>query len=233
MARISRHPTALLLALLLALAALPAAAIASPADISTTRTFLTANYALGRSAQAHQSAAKHAISRYMSQLSQGCRGVAAGSPENTDAEQLSHESVVALIVLSYRADPAGIAAFSHAVSGLHWSDPKVNRTVHRYIARVLGLAKLQLPDVCGDVKAWVASGYQTLPASTTSIVKRYNTIEEGPGDVSRSLLAPYLQPDDARTFTLAQQLKRHLLELENNEGAADWAKILELMKLNP
>jgi hypothetical protein len=38
------------------------------------------------------------------------------------------------------------------------------------------IASLALPDVCGDVRAWAASGYHTLPAQTTVYVRRIGSI---------------------------------------------------------
>ncbi len=53
---------------------------------------------------------------------------------------------------------------------------------------------LAMPPVCGDVKAWAASGYQTLPASTTQFDQRFSAEDVGIGEVPARLLAPYEVP---------------------------------------
>ena len=56
--------------------------------------------------------------------------------------------------------------FSRAVSKLSWSDASLTRAVRKYTRQGLAQVRTPPPDVCGDLRAWKASGYTALPATT-------------------------------------------------------------------
>lgn len=207
--------------------------MASSKDVAATKTFVKANYALGRATKARISFAEHSIGGYIAELAQQCRGAALGSPGNTQAEQFSNEVVVVLTATTYHADAPAIARLARTVKALHWSNPKVNRTIERYIARLQALATLPVPDLCGDVKSWAASGFKTVPATTLSADKGLAAIEEGPTEISKRLLAPYLQGSALRTFSLTSKLEYKLRGIESDQGSVYWSQILETLALNP
>jgi hypothetical protein len=209
------------------------AALASKGDIAATHTFVKANYALGRTAKSRVALAEGSIATYISQLSTQCHAAAFGSPGNSRAEQLSNEVVVVLNVLVYHANADAIAKLAHTVAGLHWSNHKVTQTIDSYVARLQAFATMPVPDLCGDVKAWAATDFKTVPADTNQVNQRYEQLEKSPQHISQKLLAPYLKSNDARTFKLALRLEAQLLELENNKGAIYWAEILEALSMNP
>jgi hypothetical protein len=231
MARASHCLAVLLTGVLLAVT--PAAAFGSSKDVASTKAFVSANYALGRATKARITFAEHTIGGYITQLSQQCHAAAYGSPGNTEAEQFSNEVVVVLTAMTYHADAPAIANLAHAVKGLHWSNPKVNRTIARYVARLQALAALPVPDLCTDVKTWAASGFKTVPANTLSVDKNLAAIEAGPTEISKRLLAPYLRSSDARTFSLTSKLEYKLRGIESDQGSAYWSAILETLALNP
>jgi hypothetical protein len=209
------------------------AAGASGRDVAATHTFVKANYALGRTAKSRVALAEGSIATYISQISTQCHAAAFGSPGNSRAEQLSNEVVVVLNVLVYHANADAIAKLAHTVGGLHWSNHKVTHTIDSYVARLQAFATMPVPDLCGDVKAWAATDFKTVPADTNQVNQRYEQLEALPHHISQKLLAPYLKSNDARTFKLAQRLEAQLLELENNKGAIYWAEVLEALSMNP
>ncbi len=215
------------------LAVTPAAALGTSGDLAATRTFIKANYTLGVATKARVSSAEHSVGAYIAQLTHECRGAASGSPGNTQAEQLSNEVVVVLTALLYRADAPVIARLAHDVKGLHWSNPKVTRTVGRYVSRLRALSTLPVPDLCGDIKTWAAGGFKTVPATTISADKRLAAIEEAPKEVPGRLFKPYLRAGDARTLTLTARIENQLRGLESDKGASYWSTILETLALNP
>jgi hypothetical protein len=224
------RPVSLLLAVL-ALAAAPPAALANSGNAAATRAYIKANYALVRAARSNLAAGNAALKSLVRQITGECPLAAAESPENHDAEQLSNEVAGAMTVVVYRPDAAAVAVFARAVRGLRWSNRALTRTVKTYTAQLKGLATLATPDVCGDVKAWAASGYQALPASTLQFDQRYYAVDVEAEEVSLRLLAPYESAGEASLVRRTKQLEAPLAEAEAN-AVADYTQILDALKLN-
>jgi len=224
---------ACVLGALLALTAMPTAAQAKPSDLAPTRVYIQADYALNRSAKAHQPIAEASIRAYTRRLGRECPKVAAGAPQDTEAEQIYEEIVSAATGMVYHSDGAAIARFAAAVQGLRWSSAKLTRTVHSYAARLRALAALTVPDVCADARAWVASHYTALPATTTAAVQRLKAGEMGATEVPLGMLAPYEQPAEARTVAATKRLEEGLQEAEATQGTGDISKLVGVIGLNP
>jgi hypothetical protein len=232
-----------LAAILLALAALalmPGAALArshhaarahggSPSS-AATRAYVKANYALVSAARANLAVAKTAIASLGSTVAGECPRVAAEAPQNHDAEQLSNEVVGALEVAAYQPDKESMVAFAHAVRGLHWSNHKLTRMVDAYTTKLEGFMTLAAPSICADVKAWVASGYSTLPASTVAFDKGFYAYDIEAEEVSLRLLRPYESATEASLLRRTKQLEAPLAEFEA-EAVSDYTEILDSLKL--
>jgi hypothetical protein len=216
----------------MALAAAPPVALASSGNAAATRAYIQANYALVRVARSNLAAARAAIKGLAVQLAGQCPLAAVGSPENYDSEQLSNEVVGALTVDAYHPDAAAMVTFAKAVKGLHWSNPKLTRAVKVYATQLEGLSTLGMPEVCGDVKAWAATGYQTLPASSVQFDKRYYAADFEAEAVPLRLLAPYESASTASLLHRTKRLEAPLAEAEA-DAVADYTKILDALKLNP
>jgi hypothetical protein len=209
------------------------AAQAKPSDLAPTRVYVQADYALNRSAKAHQSAAQASIEAFTRQLGRECPKVAAGGPQDTEAEQIYEELVAAATGTVYHSDAAAIGRFANTVQGLRWSSARVTRTVHSYAARLRALAALGVPDVCADARAWVASHYTALPASTTAAVQRLKAGEMGAKEVPPGLLAPYERRDEAATVAATRRLEEGLQEVEATQGTGDISRLVGVIGLNP
>ncbi len=46
-----------------------------------------------------------------------------------------------------------------------------------FATKLEGLSTLAIPNLCGDIEGWVASGYTTLPASTTQFNRSYSAVD--------------------------------------------------------
>jgi hypothetical protein len=148
------------------LAMLPASAPAASVDVASTGTFVRAYYALVRNARVHLRAAEAVPRAVLAQVRRECPHAAAGSPQGDASTQLSNEVIGAMVLTAYHLDLPALNRFVAAAGHLHWSDPRLTRTVRHYVADLRVLAKLAPPHLCADVGAWVASGYRTLPAAT-------------------------------------------------------------------
>ena len=142
---------------------------------------------------------------------------------------MSYEVAVALWSLSYGMAAAPIRKFVSAVKRLHWSNARVTRIARGYATSLHELSTLPLPDLCGDVRAWAASRFQAIPASTTQLDRRLEAIE---GEtIPRKLLAPYERGGDASVVARTRSLEVKLAEEEFVVGQTDWDQVQETLAL--
>jgi hypothetical protein len=222
-----------LLATALVLAAMPASALAGSGDTAATRAYIQADYALVRTARANVPSSEAALQKLLRRVRAQCPGVAAGSPQEHDSEQLSNELVGAMTLAALAPDVHAVAAFTRAVGGLRWSDGALTRQVRGYVAGLKTLSALPAPDVCADVKAWVAGGYRALPASSVSFDSRYYPVDEvAVGELPAGLLAASESPSERPIVARARQLEQQLKEAEAR-AVETWGQLMEALKLNP
>lgn len=208
----------------------PTAASASSGNVAATRVYVQANYALVHAARANLDAGRRVLRGLQSQIAAQCPAVAESSPENKQSDALGEEVIGTMVLLVYRSDAHAIAVFTRAIGGLHWSSHTLTRAVHSYATKFARLLALAPANVCDDVKAWVASGYQTLPPSTIEFNKVYyaNSIEAE--EVPLRLLAPYEGPAQVSLLRRTKQLEA---PLANAEALAveTWSAIIRSMDL--
>jgi hypothetical protein len=224
----------LLAALVFALAATPsaaqAAAPASSGDVAATSAYIRAGYAALHAATAKLPAAKAAIVGLTNRIVGECPKAAAGSPQNEESEQLSNELVGALTVAAYRTEAGPIAAFAHAVKGLHWSSRKLTRAIHTSAVKLRGLSTLAVPDVCGAVRSWAAVGFRTLPAATIDFNKRYSAVNVEAEEVPFRLLVPYERGSDASLVRRIERYEGALGEFEAN-AVKYYVQVMDTLEL--
>jgi hypothetical protein len=135
----------------------------------------------------------------------------------------------ALWSVSYRADAAPIRAFVKAVRPLRWSNAKITQLAQHYASTLQGLSRLQLPDLCADVRAWSTSGFKTLPFSTLSFDAHTESLEGH--TVPQRLLAPYEEPEDKGLVQQTTKIETKLERTETVEGFNDWDTLLATLGL--
>jgi hypothetical protein len=214
------------------LAATSAPALAGQGDAAATRAYIQADYTLVHTARVNLATSEAALQRLRRGIAAGCPKAAAGSPQDTDSEQLSNELVGAMTVAAIQPDKRAVAAFASTVERLRWSNATLTRKVHSYATRLRTLSVLPAPNVCGDVKAWAASRYRALPASAVSFDSRYYKVEVAVGEVPAGLLAPSERPDERPVLAHAQRIEGQLSEAEAN-AVYTWGHIMESLALNP
>jgi hypothetical protein len=227
-----------ILAAALAVAMAPAQALAGTGghakaeDIATTETYIQSDYMLAHTARINMQTGEAALESLQQTLSAECPMAAAASPENEAAAALSNEVIGAMSVVFIRADVQVVDGFAETVAHLHWSNQKLTRKIKAYAAKFKVLAALEEPDVCGDVRAWAASGYRTLPASTTQFDEHYKANNVGIGEVPTHLLAPYEDSHERGVLALTRQFESELVDAEAR-AVAQWSKILNALELQP
>jgi hypothetical protein len=212
------------------LAGASSVASASPLDVASTHAYIRANYELARASVALIKPAQARIKALARRLGRECPQVGAGSPEDEASQPMSYEAAVALWSVSYGAAARPIRSFSNAVKRLRWSSPKLARIARRYARDLHELATLRLPDLCADVQAWKATGFQTVPTNVLTLTRRVEAIEPEP--VPDGLLARYERSADRRIVARTERLEEKLLNAETVLGYDDWETVLFTLGLN-
>lgn len=220
------------LATTLILATTSAPVLASQGDAAATRAYIQADYTLVHTAKVNLATSEAALQKLRHRIAAECPRAAAGSPQDTDSEQLSNELVGAMTIVAIQPDKGAVAAFASTVQRLHWSDATLTRKVHTYANRLRTLSVLPAPNVCADVKAWATGHYQALPASTVRFDSRYYKVEVAVGEVPAGLLAPSEQPDERPVLAHAERIEGQLSEAEA-DAVYTWGHIMESLALNP
>ena len=213
--------------------AAPTAAVAKPGDVAATQALARAAKTLLRAARPDIPKGLAAVESYANEIAAQCPKAASESPQNYGAEQLDNEVVGAMTVVGYRIAAAPVAAFARAVKGLHWSNRRLTRAVRVYATKLKGLTSLAVPSLCGDVREWVASGYQTLAASTVQFNQHYAAVnpeaEEGP--LILKLVEPYVTPADIPLFHSIEKFESQLAEAEAHAVFA-YKHLVDSLELN-
>jgi hypothetical protein len=215
---------------LLALTVAPADALGAPQDIAATHAYIRANYAFVSASEASVSTALQNVDRYIHKIGGECPHAGAGSPQDEESQHMSLEAAGALWSVSYGTDPSPSRRFLAAVRGVRWSNPKLTRIAQRYARSMYELSKLPTPNICADVRAWSASGFQTIPASTIRFDQHVESIE-GPAIPTR-LLTRYVQAGDRAMLRRMESLEAKLQHTETIVGFNDWDSLLETLGLN-
>ncbi len=200
----------------LALALAPGAAFAGSGDAAATQALARATDTLVRAANPDVSKGLAAVKHYAGQLTAQCPRAAVGSPQNGDSEQLDDEVIGALTIAGYSTAARPIAAFARAVRGLSWSNHRLTRAVKTFATKLRELSTLALPNVCGDIQAWTATGFKTLPAGTVPFVRHYLAVTPEAEEVPLMirLLSPYATPSDFPILRRVEHLETRLGEAE-------------------
>lgn len=222
-----RRSAILLAALTFVLA--PARALAAPRDVASTHAFLVAGYTALHATVTKWSAVEKGIRRMEHQFAAQCLHVGEGSPQDEEEQKLSYEVAGALWASGYHTDAGIVRRFWAAVKPLRWSNPTITRRAHTFAHAMLEMTKISVPDLCGDVRAWAATGFTKIPASTVRYDKHVEAIEVKLP--SPKLIRPFVHGSDSALLARDLRLYHRFEELEVGEGFKDWDDLLEILSL--
>jgi hypothetical protein len=228
-----RAPTAAALALAaLACAAFaPAGALAASSDTSTTEAYLRANYALVANGNGNIPTSEALLRRLRERLRRECGGIVMGSPPEENSNKLTWEAIGAMTIAGYQPGRRAIATFARAVAPLRWGNAALTRAVHSYARKLQTEVRTPPPDVCGDLRAWRASGYTSLPQSTLHFRTTFYTVYVGIGFLPLHLLAPSLPSSQSGLVRRTQQLELRIAEAEAR-AVETYGEIVDSLGLN-
>jgi hypothetical protein len=216
---------------LLSLAMAPSPAPASSADVATTHRAIVAGYALARAAVATINVAQSKVESWNRKLAAECPGVGSGASETEASTPMSHEVAVGLFSIAYGSAAGPIRTFANAMRPLHWTIPRFNRDARAFVANLTALATTPLPDLCGDVRAWSATGFKTVPPHVLELDRRVESLELP--EIQWKLVAPYERNGDAGLVAYIQRAERKIAEAEFVLGQSDWYQVLQTLGLPP
>jgi hypothetical protein len=205
-------------------------AAASPRDTAATHAYLVADYAVLHSTVSKWSVLEANIAQLDARYQRECAHIGAGSPQSEEEQKLSMEVAGALWTAGYRTNAKAVKSFIARVGRLSWSNSKVTRAARSLTSALHAMVTLEEPDLCGDVRAWAAGGYQAVSIHTDQYARHVEAIEVH--QIPRRLLAPYLSGSDAALAARVQRLDRRYEELEFVHGQDQWNKLLEVLALN-
>ncbi len=215
----------------LAVVTAPAPALASSQDVASTHSAIVAGYALARAAVATIPVAQSRIESFNRMLATECPNVGAGAPETEASWPITHEVAVALWSIAYGSASGPIEKFARAIEPLRWTNARLDRAVHGFAAALTRLATIRLPDLCGEVRAWAATGFTSVPRRVTELDEHVESLELP--DIPWKLVAPYVRGRDG---SLVVYIKRAVLKVAEAEfmlGQKDWYQVLETLGVPP
>lgn len=208
-----------------------APALAGPADVSTTRSYVQANYALVQYGAARLGTAQALIDGVLYKAKGVCPQAAANSPQNPESTQLSNEVIGAMVLAAIHAAAPEINGFLRVAGRSHWSNQALTRKIHGYAAKLKAMSALAPPNLCGDVKAWAASGFHKLPASTVRFDQQFMPNWVALGELP-ALLKRYASADTKALLSRTNKLELRITDFEANQ-VETWGKIMETLVLYP
>lgn len=223
----------LLLTAVLALAAAPASALAASGNAATTQKYIQANLKLVESGVSKIGPGRAALQSTRRRIEGQCRNAAFDSPQNPESTELSNEIIGSIVLPALQIGKPDLLKFIGAAGGLHWSNAKLTSAIRVYVGKLKVMATLAAPDVCADVRAWVASGYTTLTPSTIEFDKRFMPNWVAVGETPTPLLTPFAAPSQRAALRRTMSLENQLIEFEAIEGVNTWDALTESLGISP
>jgi hypothetical protein len=160
-------------------------AIADPTagDAAATHAYLEARLSLQRASTAAEPAELEALATLEAQVKAECPGVLAGAPPHVKGEktnestlEIDGELLSATFGDAEHVQHPAEARFASAVHRLRWSNPTLTRLLRSLAREAAAQSAIPTPDLCSDMKFWVASGYTTVSAGTKQFLQRLNVV---------------------------------------------------------
>jgi hypothetical protein len=208
------------------------AAGAAGGDAATSAAYVRANYALVAAAHAKQDAAEAALQSLLARVRRECPLIVAGSPQDEASEKLTFELVGTMRLVAIKPFAGAVAQYARAVSALRWSSASLTRKVRSYARELLTQSRIAVPDFCGELRAWKATGYASLPPGTLPFNKAYYAVYVGIGLLPTAQLASSLPGSQRALVRRTLKLEEDVIEFEAN-AVETWGRIMDAAGLNP
>jgi hypothetical protein len=202
---------------------LPASAGARifPGDRAATHAYLQAVLAERRATATAGSASIAATEALAAQVKRECPGVLAGAPPHSKDEPVSDatreidgEIVDATFGAAERVVHPILETFDRTVSRLRWSSRKLTRLLRSLAREAAVQSGIPTPDLCSDLRYWVASGYTKLSAGTVAYEREHSVAD------SITLLEPEPHEPTEDIFNTTALIRDRLKPYEDHRDKA-------------
>ncbi len=209
------------------------AALGASGNAAATEAYLRANLKLVQVARSHLAASENApLSEVLDRVRRECPLAGANSPQDTNSTHMSYEVIGAIVIAAYKFDVPAALAYAHTVTALHWSNGALTKEIREHAAKLRTVAGLAPPNLCADVRAWAADGFQTLPATTVKFDAKFEP----------AWVAIGLDPEALRSYESAtakalahrnDQIEAQLFEGEARVTESSYETIMDALELWP
>jgi hypothetical protein len=206
-------------------------ALADPADVATTQAYIQANGVLVQYAAARLDTGQALLEGVFYKTKALCSNAAANSPQDEQSTMLSNEVIGAMVTADFHAALPEINTFLQVAERSHWSNHALTSRVHAYAAKLNVQSRLPSPNLCGDIHAWAASGFRSLPASTVRFDERFMPNWVALGELPPSL-RPYERPQERSLLARSARAEARLTDFEA-EAVETWGEIMNVLVLSP
>jgi hypothetical protein len=210
----------------LALLAAPAVAAVRADDVVATRAYLHADAAEKSAEAAALGGSVAAIEARAGAIAGECPSALLDAPRDAAFGELGEEASSTVFYAGLAPESPLLMRFAQAIGHLSFGNRRLTQLVRGQAAEERAIATLALPNVCGDIAAWKASAYATLPQDARRTLDRFGVLESmasvGPSEEEREaviqrLLKPYEGPAERET---AKRIGHAADEISNRLHAA-------------
>lgn len=180
-----RQLSCLFLTTLVALACFDAPAVGqvTPSDAAATHAYLNGRIVLERAQATDEPAELKAIAALEAQVFSECSGVLVGAPPhvkgektNQSADEVNQELLSVGFGAAEQVQHPADARFAKTVRRLRWSNSKLTRLLRSLAIEQAEQAAIPPPDLCADMKFWVASDYTAVSTGTKDFLHRHSVV---------------------------------------------------------
>jgi hypothetical protein len=111
-----------------------------------------------------------AINTYVARSLAECPDAANEAPSGEELRQLREELIDAVSTAGETPLRAISASLSGRIAHLRWTDRSLTRLVHAYSVELRSIPSP--PNLCAELAEWAASGYQTLPQTSMTVLSQ-------------------------------------------------------------
>jgi len=219
-----------------ATASSPVEAPVSAEDAAATSTYLTDVNGFQQMLLANAPKSAEALEDLAGRLGSECPGVLSDAPNTStlsdfspsgstalsevlrterQSSDLRAELASAMTTTYLQPDNTATALLVGSLNTLQWSSPTLTAAVHARAAADQEALGAPLPNVCADMRAWVADDYKTLPAATTEFLAQREAKQQAGTDDTPSaievLLTSYENTEDEALARRAKALEREFV----------------------
>jgi hypothetical protein len=239
MGRSSVHSAVLLAGVMIAISPCAASAHASSSDVAATGVYLRAYYAATRAEIKSFPAGITAVDALAKRVQAECPGALANAPKPdpgpesaSTAEYVAEDVIDAAFGAAVSTERARRSRFARVVARLRWSNRVLTQLVHEKAAGEAEKATISPPNLCVDIRAWAANGYQAVSASTEHYLHLESAVSariEGKEALIMRKLAPYESTADKRIVRKIASLEKSVFPALLTQFFAAFSKVNEAL----